>query len=95
MSSLAHSKQERINLRLAQDNKQILERAAALEGKTVSKFILDNIIQKAEQTIAKHDSMVLQEQDALCFFDALSQPIGFNGKLNDALAKHHKQVISS
>lgn len=92
--SLAHSKQERINLRLATDSKHKLERAAALEGKTVSKFILDNSIAKAEQTIARHDTMQLSQQDALRFLQALSEPVTFNAKLTDALTQHGKEVTS-
>ncbi len=40
MTATAISKTQRVNLRLNDDAKYTIERAASFEGKTVSKFIL-------------------------------------------------------
>lgn len=85
-------KSERINLRLEQSVKSLLERAASFEGKTISKFILNSALTHAEETISKHETMLLNAKDANAFIDALSQPVKYNAYLLDALKEHDKRV---
>lgn len=92
MSTLNHSHDERINLRLKHSAKQLLERAASFEGQTVSKFVLSCALAQAEKTIQTHESMQLNAQDAEAFFDALSQAVVFNDKLTAALNEHEQRV---
>jgi len=94
MSSITHNKDDRINIRLKQDAKQMLERAASFEGKTVSKFILSSALNYAEKTIKKHEVMNLNSSDSETFFTALATPIQFNKKLISAFAQHDQDVIS-
>lgn len=88
------AKNERINLRLKQSAKMLIERAATFEGKTVSSFILSSALASAEKTLHEHESIRLNEQDAKRFFDALAKPIKFNKKLTAALAEHDRRVVS-
>jgi uncharacterized protein (DUF1778 family) len=83
---------ERINLRLKQSAKNLIERAATFEGKTVSSFILSSALARAEKTIHEHESIQLNEQDAQRFFDALAKPVRFNKKLTEALVEHERRV---
>ena len=69
--TVSATKNERINLRLKQSAKNLIERAATFEGKTVSSFILSSALASAEKTIHEHESIQLNEQDAQRFFDAL------------------------
>lgn len=87
-------KNERINLRLKQSTKDLIERAATFEGKTVSSFILSSALASAEKTIHEHGSIQLNEQDAQRFFNALAKPVTFNKKLNEALVEHDHRVDS-
>ena len=93
MTSTA-AKNERINLRLKQSAKNLIERAATFEGKTVSNFILSSALASAEKAIQEHESIQLNEQDAQRFFDALAKPVEFNEKLTEALAEHDRHVDS-
>ena len=88
------AKNERINLRLKQSAKDLIERAATFEGKTVSNFILSSALASAEKTIHEHDSIQLNEQDAQRFFNALAKPVTFNKKLTEALEEHDHRVDS-
>ncbi|MBL3591616.1 MAG: DUF1778 domain-containing protein [gamma proteobacterium endosymbiont of Lamellibrachia anaximandri] len=88
------AKNERINLRLKQSAKNLIERAATFEGKTVSSFILSSALASAEKTIHEHDSIQLNEQDAQHFFHALAKPVTFNKKLTEALVEHDRRVDS-
>lgn len=94
MTATAVSKSRRINLRLNDDAKRTIERAASFEGQTVSKFILNSALVSAEQTIHEHETMVLSKRDAEAFFDALSKPVKLNAKLLSALEEHDRRVIS-
>ncbi len=85
---------ERINLRLKQSAKTLIERAATFEGKTVSSFILSSALASAEKTIQEHESINLNEQDAQRFFDALAKPTRFNKELAEALLEHDRRVES-
>lgn len=94
MSNNLVAKDERINLRLKLSAKQMLERAASFEGKTVSKFILGCALERAQQTIEPHDVMRLNAQDSEAFFNALAEPEPFNDRLSEALQKHDQYVTS-
>lgn len=94
MSFVGEKKDDRINLRLKQDAKLMLERAAGFEGKTVSKFILSSALDRAEQTIKNHGVMSLNQNDSELFFNALAAPIKFNKKLLAAF-KEHEQCVTN
>ncbi len=94
MSSTTQTSDDRINLRLQRQAKQMLERAASFEGKTVSKFILSCAMERAEQTIQEHDMMTLTRNDSEAFFNALSAPVEFNDKLAAAIEEHDQRVTS-
>ncbi len=94
MTAPAETKQERINLRLRHHAKQLLERAASFEGKSVSSFILSSALSRAEETIHAHQVMTLNARDSAAFFDALAKPVKFNDALTQALEQHDRQVIS-
>ena len=82
----------RINLRLRHAAKLMLERAASFEGQTVSKFVLNSALSRAEKTIQEHEVMSLNVKDSETFFNALSAPVKFNRKLVAALNEHEKCV---
>lgn len=94
MGAATEAKQDRINLRLKHSTKQILERAASFEGKTVSSFILTSALAHAEKTIREHEVMRLNARDAEVFFDALADPVRFNKKLMAAREEHDQRVTS-
>ena len=94
MASPTQSKTERINIRLSSAVKNILERAASFEGKTISNFILHSALEQAQKTVHNHDVMNLNSQNSKAFFDALSTPVKFNNKLLSAFEEHAKRVIS-
>ena len=94
MSSAAQTKDERINLRLNRNTKQMLERAASFEGQTISKFVLSSALARAEKTIQEHEIMILNARDSEAFFHAFVAPVQFNDKLVDALNEHDRRVTT-
>lgn len=92
MDTATHNANERINLRLKRTAKDLIERAAGFEGKTVSHFILTSALERAERTVQAHETMSLNAEQSRRFLDALSAPVRFNRKLTAALAEHDRRV---
>jgi len=88
------TKAARFNLRLESGIKTLLERAAGLEGKTVSRFVLNSAVEQAKKTVHEHESLKLNAENAKIFFNALDTAISFNSKLTNALEEHSRRVIS-
>ena len=91
-SSTARS--ERVNLRLSEAAKRLIERAASVEGKAVSAFIVSSALATAEETIGKHETLALARNDALRFFDALTEMPERNERLCSALKEHARRIDS-
>ena len=85
---------KRINLWLNETEKRRIEQAASAEGKTVSAFIVSSALETAEKTIDRHETMAFSRDDALCFFDALTDPPPPNDRLRAALEEHTRRVES-
>ena len=85
---------ERINLSLSRTAKQRIEQAASIEGKTVSDFINSSALENAEKTVRRHETIALAREDAVRFFEALTNPPPPNDRLRAALAEHTRRVVS-
>ena len=90
----ATASRERIHLRVSHDAKRRIERAAGVEGKTVSGFIVSSALEQAEKTLREHETVVLRRADARTFFDAIANPTAPNDKLTTALKEHTRRVDS-
>jgi len=93
-TTLESNKSERIHICLQTEVKQLLERAANFEGKTVSHFILHSALSQAQKTIQAHESMRLNAKDSALFLHALQHPSTPNARLQTAFQAHDKQVRS-
>ena len=88
------TRSERINLRLSEAAKRRIEHAASVEGKTVSGFIVSSALENAEKAVRRHETMALDREDAMRFFDALAKPPAPSDKLRAALKEHERRVES-
>ncbi len=94
MAPASTARSERINLRLSGTAKRRIEQAAAVEGKTVSGFIVSSALENAEKAVRRHEAMVLDREDAMRFFDAIADPPPPNDRLRTALEEHRRLVDS-
>ena len=74
MSETAETKHERVHLRLDARSKRKLERAAAYEETTVSRFVLHSSVAAAERVIEAREQIVLPATDWDAVHDALLNP---------------------
>ncbi len=85
-------KRDRINARLDPDLKELIERAAAFSGQSLSQFILMSARIAAEQTIRDHEIIALSVRDSRAVMDALQQPAKPSSRLYQA-AERYKDLM--
>lgn len=81
-----------IHLRMDEHTKRTLERAAACEETTVSRFVLSSAIAAAERIIESKGRTVLPTADWDAFHDALLDPPEPNAVLKAAARRYRKRV---
>lgn len=85
-------RQERISLRLNPQSKRKLERAAAYSDKTLTDFVIDVALQKAEAVVREHEIISLTAKEWERFQELLLDPPEPNEKLKKAFAGHARVV---
>jgi uncharacterized protein (DUF1778 family) len=93
-SSRGSSKTARLAVRITQQQKQLIERAAAYEGRSVSDFVVHAIAQAARSVIQNHEVLRLNPQESQAFVDCLLNPPVANEALRRA-AKQYRRTVRS
>lgn len=68
------AKQARLDIRVTQEQKQLLEQAAQLKGLSLSAYVLSHSLEAARDIVESHERIVLSDRDRQLFMDALSNP---------------------
>ena len=84
-------KKQRIDLRLTDDDKSIIEEAAALTNQSVTQFMLTSASERAAEVIEQHRRVILNDESWNRVMEALGNPLSPNEKLNRA-AKRLKDM---
>lgn len=85
-------KHARVHLRMDGRSKRTLERAAAYEETTVSRFVLSSAIAAAERIIESRERIVLPATDWDTFYDALLNPPEPNEALRAAAHRYRERL---
>ncbi len=95
MTNLTPSKAiARLEARISPETKLLLQKAADLEGRTLTDFVVASVQAEAYRVIDKHQKLKLNLEDSQAFVDALLNPPLPNEALKKA-ALRHKQLISN
>lgn len=78
-------KSARLGTRVTGRQKQLLQRAADLTGRSLSDFVISSALLRAQETIRHFEVLELSERDARAFFDTLENPPKLNEKLYEAM----------
>lgn len=65
---------EKLDLRLTRDAKQTLQAAAAVSHRSVSEFVLESALARADEALADRRSFVLNKDQWQAFVTALDAP---------------------
>jgi uncharacterized protein (DUF1778 family) len=86
----SRTRSERLEARLSADQKLLVERAAALEGRTVTDFVVTSVQDAARATIERHARIELSKRDSQAFVDALLSPQPVEGRLGETIARYRR-----
>lgn len=84
----------RFDLRLSQQVKDHIDRAAELVGSTATEFVRTAALSAAKKVLEDYEQTALTENDRKMFFAALLNPAKPSQALLDA-ARRHKKLVSS
>ena len=84
----------RLGFRVDAQTKKLVERAAALERRSLTDFCLTVLTQATQATITRHESLVLSERDREVFFDALLHSPKPNARLRRAFRSAQERIVS-
>lgn len=88
------NRQERIEARLTKEQKDLVARAAALEGVSISSFIVQRAVDSAVRAIEHHEVVRLSADDSRRIADALLDPPEPTSALRDAV-RQYRELASS
>jgi uncharacterized protein (DUF1778 family) len=83
----------RLEARISQETKALVQKAADLEGRTLTDFVVASVQTAAYRVIEHHQTLKLSIEDSEAFVDAILNP----PKPNEALklaALRYKQTMS-
>ncbi len=86
---------ERLEARVTQDQKTLIEQAAALQGRSVTDFVLTSLQDAARRAIADHHQLELSLRDSEAFVAALTRPRPVNARLRETVRRYRKATGSS
>lgn len=88
------TKSARLETRVSQQQKELIERAAGYTGRTVSDFVVAQLEVAAKKVVDEYERMNLYKEQSRVLVDALLSPKRPNKKLRSALDEHRKRVES-
>lgn len=85
-------KTARLEARVSADEKKLFQQAAALQGQSMTEFLVNSIYDAAKRTVQEHEMMELSASDRKAFVSALLKPPAPGKRLKKA-AQHYKRAM--
>jgi uncharacterized protein (DUF1778 family) len=79
---------ERLEARISRDQKMLFQRAAELQGRSMTEFIVSNLQDAAMRTIADTQIIRLNAEESRAFAEALLNPRAPRQKLRTAARRY-------
>lgn len=90
-TTLPGNKSERLEARITPAQKEILQRAAEIEGRSLTDFLVSSAQAAARRIIHEHETLQLTEKDRERFVAALLNPPSPNARLRKAARRHRQR----
>jgi len=87
---LPRQRDQRLEARITEDQKALIERAASVQGRTVTDFVVATLQEAAKQAIAEHTVWKLTQAQQEVFIHALIEPRAPNAKLREAHKRYRQ-----
>ena len=83
---------ERLEARVTAEQKTLIEHAAALQGRTMTDFVLTSVQDAARRAIEDHQRLDLSVRDSQAFVEALLNPLPVNDRLRDTVRRYREET---
>jgi uncharacterized protein (DUF1778 family) len=84
---------ERLEARVSRDTKALCQRAAEIQGRSLTDFVVNSAVEAATRIVKENDFMNLTKRDREAFVEALLNPPSPNARLKKA-AQRHAEVFA-
>jgi uncharacterized protein (DUF1778 family) len=91
-SASGRTRAARLEARVTAEQKRLIERAAALQGRTVTDFVLTSVQAAARRAIEEYNRLELSVRDSEAFVEALLNPRPVNDRLRDTVRRYREKV---
>jgi uncharacterized protein (DUF1778 family) len=81
------TRDQRLEARVTAEQKTLIERAAALQGRSVTDFVLTSVQEAARRAIEEHQRLELSVRDSHAFIEALLRPRPVNARLRQTIRR--------
>lgn len=88
------TKSARLETRVSPEQKELIERAAAYAGRSVSDFVVAHVEVAAKLVVEEYERLHLNQTQSRTLVEALLSPKRPNKKLRTAAADHRTRVES-
>ena len=88
------AKNARLEARITAEQKELIERAAGYEGRSVSDFVLATVQEAAKAVVQEHELLRLNGSQSREFIETLLNPPEPNESLQHAADKYRQDVFS-
>jgi uncharacterized protein (DUF1778 family) len=85
-------KADRLEARVTPDQKQLIARAAALRGSSITEFIVASAQQAAAETIKEFEILTLRDETRDFFVNAVLHPLSPNAAARKEARRYRKQM---
>lgn len=89
------AKDERLDVRLTSEQKELLQRAAVLEGCSMTDFVSRAVQAASLKTVERHQALKLGIEDSIRFVETLLNPPEPNENLKEAFRRYHDAIGNS
>lgn len=87
-------KDERVEARVTSETKALFTRAASIQGRSVTDFVVQSAVEAAQRVIREHEYLPFSQRDRIAFVEAVLSPLPPNELLKKA-ARRHKSMLDS
>jgi uncharacterized protein (DUF1778 family) len=81
---------QRLETRVTAEQKSLIERAAALQGRSVTDFVLTSVQEAARRAIQEQQQLDLSVRDSEAFVDAMLHPQPLNDRLRETVRRYRE-----
>jgi|SRR5580658_1764728 uncharacterized protein (DUF1778 family) len=84
----ARTRSERLEARVSPETKALCQKAAEIQGTTLTDFLVNSALEAAKQTLRENEFVELTRRDRIAFVEALLTAAAPNARLQRAAARH-------